>query len=79
MPRKKDVPDVPLDETPDPHYAKGPPAPHDVGVLLAKDRAGPVREKYPTSDGAANFSSMHQRALDAVAYAKAGEPKQEVA
>ncbi len=80
MPRKKDVPnlpDVPLDsdeDTPDV------PQQFDVGALLAKDRAGPIREKYPVTDGAANFATMKQRADEALAYAKAGEkPMKEVA
>lgn len=45
----------------------------DVGASLAKDRAGPIREKYPVTEGAANFSSMAQRAREAVDYATAAE------
>ncbi len=56
----------------DPHYAESEtPVGFDVGVLLAKDRAGPIREKHPQSEGAANFSSMKQRAEEAVAAANA--------
>ncbi len=74
-PRKKvDVPDVPLvEQAPyDPDVAPnldGPDIPRDfdVGALLAKDRAGPPRDKYPITEGQANFASMRQRAEDAVA------------
>lgn len=61
----------PIEETEPP----GIPQQHDAGAALQKDRAGPIREKYPVTEGAANFASMHARAVDAVAYAAASAPE----
>lgn len=39
----------------------------DAGALIAKERCGPLREKYPMTDGAANFATFSQSIIDAEA------------
>jgi hypothetical protein len=43
----------------------------DAGALIQKDRAGPIRELHPMTEGKANFASMADRARETVALANA--------
>ncbi len=57
MPRQRTTkPDAavpePIEETPEVET--------DAGALIAKERCGPVREKYPMTEGAANFATFSQ-------------------
>ncbi len=38
---------------------------HDAGALIAKERCGPLREKYPMTEGQANFATFSQSIIDA--------------
>ena len=52
---------VPVDPADEPH----PVAQTDAGAAIAKERCGPPREKYPMTEGQANFATFSQTIINA--------------
>jgi len=52
-------------ENEEPEVEETPEAPTDAGAAIAKERCGPLREKYPMTEGQANFATFSQTIINA--------------